>query len=109
MSQRPALRLAMDPEASPTLIRPSVTVATAASRLETEGSAIRRLIRSGALQGHRMGKRGVRIYVDSIEAYQRGRPLDATPGAPAPGKARQPHRTAAHREAVALLASLHLV
>lgn len=104
------LRLACDPNDAPELIRPSVTVATAAARLETDESTIRKLIAGGSLEGHRMGKSGVRIYVDSITAYQEGRPLGAKNGKKQQARPRRkPAQSAVLRESVAHLASLGIV
>ncbi|WP_372396944.1 excisionase family DNA-binding protein [Azospirillum sp. HJ39] len=98
------LRIAADPAALESLygLDRSVRVATAATLLDADESHIRQLLREGELEGHRLGKRGVRISVASIEAYrQRGaiRPAKRSaqkPPKPAPA-------TAAHREALAAL------
>lgn len=50
--------------------RPSIRVSKAAAILEVNISTIYRLIRSGALEAHRIGKRGVRIFADSLRHYQ---------------------------------------
>lgn len=51
-------------------IRPSIKVSTAANLIDCIQSQVRRLYYSGELEGHRVGKRGIRIYVDSLRAYQ---------------------------------------
>lgn len=57
-------------EIVPSLVRNSARVATVARMLDCDASQVRRLIRCGALEFHRVGKRGIRIYLDSVAAYQ---------------------------------------
>lgn len=98
------LRIAADPRAFETLygLDRSVRVATAAALLDADESHIRRLLRDGELEGHRLGKRGVRVSVASIEAYrQRGIIRAVKPPALKPPKTAP--ATAAHREALAAL------
>lgn len=106
---RPAIRIAADPNDAPELIRASVSVATAAGRLDCDNSTIRKLLASGELEGHRLGKRALRVYVDSIEAYQRRRPTVGKGPAEPPAPPRKARKAAAHREAVAYLAGLNLL
>lgn len=105
-----ALRIACNPNDAPEKIRPSVTVASAAEAVHADPSTIRKLIKAKKLEGHRVGKRGIRVYEDSIAAYQRERPLNASPANDA-GRlpARKPAKSAAHREAVAFLAGHNLI
>lgn len=63
-------------------IRPSARVKTAAALLDCDESHIRLMLKSGQLEGHRIGVRGVRVYVDSIAALQAGRPIEATGAIP---------------------------
>jgi hypothetical protein len=102
----PHLRLAHDPE-SASLIRASVRVRTAAAALDMDESQVRRLLEAGDLEGHGHGIRGVRIFVDSIRAYQEGRPLGGVIHKSPTGN--KPAKSAAHGEAVAFLASMKLV
>lgn len=105
-----ALRIASDPNDAPEQIRPSVTVASAAEAIQADPSTIRKLIKAKRLEGHRVGKRGIRVYEDSLAAYQRAAPLNAgAANDAAPRPARKPANSAAHREAVAFLAGLNLV
>ncbi|MBP2229366.1 excisionase family DNA binding protein [Azospirillum agricola] len=99
------LRIAADPAVCESLygLDRSVRVATAATLLDADESHIRQLLREGELEGHRLGKRGVRISVASIEAYrQRGIIQPATKRS-APKAAKPAPVTAAHREALAAL------
>lgn len=57
-------------EIIPSLVRNSARVATVARMLDCDASQVRRLIRTGALEFHRIGKRGIRIFLDSVAAYQ---------------------------------------
>ncbi|MFY9287652.1 MAG: helix-turn-helix domain-containing protein [Alphaproteobacteria bacterium] len=50
--------------------RPSIRVAKAAAILEVNISTIYRLIRTGILEAHRVGTRGVRVFADSLRRYQ---------------------------------------
>lgn len=50
--------------------RVSARVKHVASILDCDESQIRRLIETGDLEAHRLGKRGVRVYLDSVEAYR---------------------------------------
>lgn len=51
-------------------IRQSRKVATVAAALELEESQVRRLVETGQLEAHGIGKRGLRIYLDSVAEYQ---------------------------------------
>lgn len=51
-------------------LRPAVKVATAAAVMDVHQSTIYRLIKRGSLEGYSVGS-DLRIYVDSINAYQR--------------------------------------
>lgn len=79
--------------------------------LDCDHSQVRRLVREGALESFTIGKRGVRIYLDSVAAYQ-VRQARATTGRPAAeGKAREKAgrrraSTAAHASAMAELHAL---
>jgi excisionase family DNA binding protein len=52
------------------LHRPSMRVAKAAALLEVDISTIYKMVRSGVLEAHRVGKRGVRVFADSLRRYQ---------------------------------------
>lgn len=65
MASRP--QIVMDPASAP---RPSARVARVASILDCAESDVRRLVRGGELQSHKQGKRGVRIFLDSVREYQ---------------------------------------
>lgn len=106
------IRLAANPDDVPDHhIRPSVRVKTAARQLDMDETQIRRLLNSRQLEGHRIGVRGIRIYADSIAAYQQRQNFggrDAT--APEGGKSSRARRpSAAQREAIAFLAARGLV
>ena len=105
MTDVPTLRLAADPAeaAAVSRLRDSVRLKTAAAALDCDPSHIRQLLGAGDLEGHRIGKRGIRIYVDSIEAYQAGRPICLTKKGRAKAPPPKPRQSAAYREAVAFL------
>lgn len=89
-----------------TFVRASARVATIAAELDMDPSQVRRLIAAGELDSYRSGKRGIRIYRDSVEAYQlrRTRPAQAR-AADTPGPKRPPAAAsrAAHQAAMAAL------
>lgn len=103
---RPQLREAADPaEADASGIRRSVRVGTAARDLDIDERDVRQLLKDGALEGHMKGKRGVRVYVDSIAAWQGARPRGgAAETAPARAAARSAPQSPSFREALAYLA-----
>lgn len=71
-----------------------------------EDGQVRKLVAAGELEGHRAGKRGIRIYEDSVEDYRRRNqlgPRDPEPAQPRPQRKRGP--SAAAREAMAALKS----
>lgn len=107
MTLRPALRLATDPALAEEIpgLRSSVRLKTAAAALDCDPSHVRQLLAAGQIEGHRLGKRGVRVYCDSIAAYQEGRPLDTTPAGKPKAPAR-PRLGAEYREALAVLREL---
>ena len=57
------------------MARPSARVKTVAQLLDCDESQVRRLIQDGQLEAHRMGIRGIRVYLDSLEAYRQQRPV----------------------------------
>lgn len=112
MTQRSSLRLAVDfDELRAVGLRPSVKLATAAAAMDVDISTIYKMIKRGSLEAHRVGcSNGEwRIFVDSINAYQRE-------GDPAPEMVKRPrkgritssrqHLPAAHHEAMAHLDKL---
>jgi excisionase family DNA binding protein len=50
--------------------RLSVRVKHVAAILDCDQSQVRRLVDRGELEAHRIGKRGVRIYLDSVDDYR---------------------------------------
>jgi excisionase family DNA binding protein len=90
------VRLAANPDDAP---RPSARLDTVAATLECDPSTVRKLLRRGLLQGHRVG-RGVRVYLDSVRAYQERTRIGGEDVAAAPARRLA---TAAHREAMAFL------
>jgi len=86
---------------------PSITVKQAASLLSIDISSVYKAVHRGELRGHRVGKRAVRIYLNSVDAYRQAREIHPPAPTPAPTRrasARQP--SAAHLEAVRFLDSL---
>ncbi len=51
-------------------LRESRRVSTVAKMLDADESQVRRLVAAGELEIHRIGRRGIRIYLDSVAAYQ---------------------------------------
>ena len=51
-------------------IRESRRVATVASALDMDEFQVRALIDAGELEAHGIGKRGIRVYLDSVRDYQ---------------------------------------
>ena len=96
------LRLASPPAAP--CVRESVRVRTVAGWLDCEHSQVRRLITDGQLTAHTIGKRGVRVYVDSVTAYQE---RQARKSAPEVKKARADRRHATSAAQAAAMAELH--
>ncbi|AWJ85130.1 hypothetical protein TSH58p_17345 [Azospirillum sp. TSH58] len=83
----------------------------AATVMGADESTIRKLVVSGELLGYRLGKRGVRIYVSSIQDYQQRRAI-VTAGerkAKAPPTAPRRRNDAAHKESLAGLAALGII
>ncbi|WP_178133763.1 excisionase family DNA-binding protein [Vineibacter terrae] len=68
-------------------IRPSVSVRKAAAYVDCDISTIYRALASGALQGHRLGTRSRRVYLDSLQRWQEAG-QDMAP-APAPERRRR--------------------
>lgn len=59
--------IALDPASAP---RPSAKVTTVAELLDCDPGDVRRLVKTGDIEAHGKGKRGVRVYLDSVRAYQ---------------------------------------
>jgi excisionase family DNA binding protein len=94
-------------------VRPSVRIKTAAAMMDTDESTVRALVDQGELEGHRVGIRGVRVYVDSIKAYQERNKIGGTRhGLPSAGQTGRPCSTrqpTSHQESLAHLVELGLV
>lgn len=99
------LRLATIDDQPPAL-RASKRIAWVAAALDCDEKQIRALIDSGELEGHGIGKRGVRVYLDSVTAYQERNARQAkSPTNPEvkPPRRRAPASQAAHNSAMAYL------
>lgn len=96
----------LDPTSTP---RPSARVSTVVGLLDCDASQVRRLVADGELEAHTIGKRGVRIYLDSVADYQarQVRPAERSPKKAAPDRVRA--STAAHRSAMAYLHTLKVL
>jgi len=81
----------------------SVRVSTAAAILDADESQVRKLLRAGELEGHTLGKRGVRIFAASIEAYRERNRIAPSLPAPAPRPKKQFRPSKEYLEALALL------
>ncbi len=100
------LRPIADPRAADLLtgLRRSLRVATVAAALDLDESQVRKLVRAGDLEGHRVGTRGIRVYQDSVESYRRRNHIGPVPKTAKPSPRRRPSGpTAADREAMAAL------
>lgn len=67
----------LDPASAP---RPSARVATVAELLDCDQGDVRRLVKAGDLEAHGKGKRGIRVFLDSVRAYQDRTTKQATAG-----------------------------
>lgn len=88
-------------------LRRSARIATIAADLDCDESQIRELLAKGEIEGHGLGTRGVRIYIDSVAAYQ-ARTAKGGRKKPKPRRADPPaHRasaaSAAHEDAMEAL------
>jgi excisionase family DNA binding protein len=95
MTLRPALSAFDVPH-----VRASARVGTVAELLDCDERDVRRMISAGELEAHSKGKRGVRVYLDSVVAYQEGRTLRARRARVATVPNRSTVSSAAHREAM---------
>lgn len=59
------------------IVRASVRVERVMELLDLDERTVRRLLDQGDLAGHGIGKRGIRVYLDSIRAYQEARTITA--------------------------------
>lgn len=96
------VHIAYDPAST---VRPSARVRTVAAMLDEHEREIRRMLKDGELEGHGKGARGVRIYLDSVAAYQQRRAIAVPVGRKLPTASKPPRpapaSTAAHRAAMA--------
>lgn len=94
------------PEDAPQ-VRPSARVKRIAELLDLDHSQVRRMVEAGQLEAHRVGKRGIRIYLDSVEHWQETHPVTprttAVSTAPPVVQRMSPATRAAHRQAIASL------
>lgn len=103
MTRRPPLREARPAEEidAAAASRQSWRVSRVARDLDCDPTQVRRLVYAGQLEGHRIGKRGVRVYLDSLKAYKESQRL-GRPAAPPP-RAPRAVATPAYLEALAYL------
>src|ERR1700733_13675673 len=87
------------------LNRPSIRVARASALLEVDISTIYKLVRAGALEAHRVGKRGVRVFADSLRNYQEQQKITAGERYTADTKSKTINRPA-YDDALAYLRSI---
>jgi len=86
--------------------RQSLRVAVAASLLQVNISTIYKLVRGGSLEAHHIGKRGVRVFADSVRDYQERQKIFGARKAPKSDPAsrkRNSWQSFGQREALALL------
>ena len=86
--------------------RPSLRVAVAAALLQVNISTIYKMVRGGVLEAHHIGKRGVRVFADSVREYQEGQKIVTTKTGEQPNLTspkRGKWQNFAHREALDLL------
>jgi excisionase family DNA binding protein len=100
----------MSPIFTETYQRPSMRVTKAAAILEVNISTIYKMVRAGILEAHRVGKRGVRVFADSLRRYQEQHKISTKKE---PEETRQPFENKdnlsnnlAHRDAVNYLRSI---
>ncbi len=109
MTLRPPIRLVRpaDDVAVNATHRPSVRVKKAAAILDCDAGRIYHMLKTGDLEGHHQGSRGLRVFADSIRSYQESQRIVPTGEKRAlKAEARKtPWRTPAHNEAVAFLRS----
>lgn len=100
----PALRIADDPAVAMG-VRPAVRVKKAAALLDMNEAHVRELVDRGELESFRIGRRGIRIYLDAIADYQKRGARRARAGVPGvdAGPRRNVTSSAKYREAVAAL------
>jgi excisionase family DNA binding protein len=92
-------RLTLAPD-SAAMVRQSARVARVAELLDLDESAVYRMVRTGELEGHGHGIRGVRVYLDSVAAWQASRDLASSQAAQSRAKLRA-QRSAVSRAAQA--------
>lgn len=89
--------------------RPSWRIKKVAAVLDCDLSQVSRMVKNRQLEAHKVGKRGVRVYVDSVRAYQAARPAGGSV-VPLPTPKQQSRQAqAVQREACAFLKSLNLM
>ncbi len=84
----------------------SLKVAEVARLLSCDESQVRKLVDAGELHGHVLGKRGIRIYLSSVEEYREAKALQPKTKEKSSSGQRRKRVSAAHNEAVANLRSL---
>lgn len=82
-------------------VRPAAKISTVAEMLEVDHSVVRKMINRGELQAFRLGKRAIRVFLDSVAAYQEGQFIKSQPEIREERRRRRIANTAAHRRAMA--------
>lgn len=81
----------------------SLTVPAAAQLLSCDESVVRGLVKSGDLRGHTVGRRGVCVYLSSIEQYRDLQAIEPTKNEPKGLPVRRRRMSKAHEAAMAQL------
>lgn len=93
-------------------VRPSAKISRVAELLDCDERTVRRMVRDGTIKAHIVGKRGIRVFLDSASQYQERNGVEPVLGAAerrAIEKRRSAINSAAHRAAVANLKRLGIV
>jgi excisionase family DNA binding protein len=90
--------------------RVSVRVERICTLLDCNSSQVYRMIAAGEIEAHGIGTRGVRVYLDSLEAYRARRSIEPTGRRKKPPKALTSMASrAAHEAAMARLRERRIV
>lgn len=82
-------------------VRPAAKISTVAEMLEVDHGTVRKMINRGELQAFTLGKRAIRVFLDSVAAYQDGQFIKSQPEVREERRRRRLANSAAHKAAVA--------
>lgn len=80
--------------------RPSAKVKRVAALLDVDCSVVRRMIERGEIEAHTVGKRGIRVFLDTVADFQTRQTITSRPQIRAAAQEARKQQSRSHRKAM---------